>query len=90
MKLGITVKTLRPLSEWLGGSKTEVEWAGGTLKDLILALVKKGGPELDKELKGEDGSLAYIVSINGKIGRELSTPIPDGAEVFFFTPLGGG
>jgi molybdopterin converting factor small subunit len=57
---------------------------------LILFLIKKVGPELEKELKGEDGSFAYIVSINGKIRRELSTPIPDGAEVFFFTPLGGG
>ncbi len=45
---------------------------------------------MEKELKGEDGSLAYIVSINGKIGRDLSTPVPDGAEIFFFTPLGGG
>jgi len=74
----------------MGGTKIEVEWSGGTLEDLIHFLIKKGGLELEKELKGEDGSLAYIVSINGKIGRELSTPIPDGAEVFFFTPLGGG
>ncbi|MFB3886747.1 MAG: MoaD/ThiS family protein [Thermodesulfobacteriota bacterium] len=88
--MAITVKTLRPLSEWLGGPKIEVEWSGGTLEDLIRILVKKGGPEMEKELKGEDGSLAYIVSINGKIGRDLSTPVPDGAEIFFFTPLGGG
>ncbi len=74
----------------MGGTKIEVEWSGGTLEDLILFLIKKVGPELEKELKGEDGSFAYIVSINGKIRRELSTPIPDGAEVFFFTPLGGG
>lgn len=88
--MAITVKTLRPLSEQMGGTKIEVEWSGGTLEDLIHFLIKKGGPELEKELKGEDGSFAYIVSINGKIRRELSTPIPDGAEVFFFTPLGGG
>ncbi len=86
----IVVKTLQPLSKWVGGGKIEVEWPGGTLEDLIHLLVKKGGPELEKELKGEDGSFAYIVSINGKIRRELSTPIPDEAEVFFFTPLGGG
>ncbi len=57
---------------------------------IFFPLVKKGGQELEKELIGENGSFAYIVSINGKVGRELSTPIPDGAEVFFFTPLGGG
>jgi len=88
--VAIIIKTLRPLSERMGGTKIEVEWSGGTLEDLILFLIKKVGPELEKELKGEDGSFAYIVSINGKIRRELSTPIPDGAEVFFFTPLGGG
>ncbi len=88
--MAIVVKTLRPLSEWMGGPKIEMEWSGGTLEDLIRFLIQKGGPELEKELKGEDGSFAYIVSINGKVGRELSTPIPDGAEVFFFTPLGGG
>ena len=88
--MAIIIKTLRPLSERMGGTKIEVEWSGGTLEDLILFLIKKVGPELEKELKGEDGSFAYIVSINGKIRRELSTPIPDGAEIFFFTPLGGG
>jgi molybdopterin converting factor small subunit len=88
--MAIIIKTLRPLSEWLGGSRIEMEWSGGTLEDLIRALIKRSGLELEKELKGEDGSLAYIVSVNGKIGRELTTPIPDGAEVFFFTPLGGG
>jgi molybdopterin converting factor small subunit len=88
--MAITVKTLRPLSEQMGGTKIEMEWSGGTLGDLIQSLIQKGGPELERELKGEDGSFAYIVSINGKIRRELSTPIPDGAEVFFFTPLGGG
>ncbi len=88
--MAITIKTLRPLSEWLGGTKIELEWSGGILEDLIHSLIQKGGPELEKELKGEDGSLAYIVSINGKIQREISTSIPDGAEVFFFTPLGGG
>ena len=88
--MAIIIKTLRPLSERMGGTKIEVEWSGGTLEDLILFLIKKVGPELENELKGEDGSFAYIVSINGKIRRELSTSIPDGAEVFFFTPLGGG
>ena len=88
--MAIIIKALRPLSERMGGTKIEMEWSGGTLEDLIQSLIQKGGPELEKELKGEDGSFAYIVSINGKIRRELSTPIPDGAEIFFFTPLGGG
>lgn len=86
----IVVKTLRPLSERVGGTRIEVEWSGGTLEDLIYFLIKKGGPELEKELKGEDGSFAYIVSINGRIKRDLSSPIQDGDEVFFFTPMGGG
>jgi acetyltransferase len=41
------------------------------------------------KLKG-GGSFAYLVSVNGKIHRDLSTIIRDGDEIFFFTPLGGG
>ncbi|MDO9349951.1 MAG: MoaD/ThiS family protein [Deltaproteobacteria bacterium] len=88
--MAITLKTLRPLSEWIGGSKIEMEWSEGTLGDLISSLIEKRGPELEKELKGEDGSFPYLVSINGRIKRDLSTPIQDGDEIFFFTPLGGG
>jgi molybdopterin converting factor small subunit len=88
--MAITVKTLRPLSEWIGNSKIEIEWSEGTLEDLIHTLVRKKGPEVEKELRGEDGALAYLVSINGKIQRELSAIIQDGDEVFFFTPMGGG
>jgi len=88
--MAITLKTLRPLSEWIGGSKIEMEWSEGTLGDLISSLIEKRGPELEKELKGEDGAFPYLVSINGRIKRDLSTPIQDGDEIFFFTPLGGG
>ena len=76
--------------QWVGGGKIEIEWPGGTLEDLIHCLVEKKGPEVERELKGEDGSFAYVVSINGRIRRELSTSIQDGDKVFFFTPLGGG
>jgi len=88
--MAITLKALQPLSEKIGGSKFEMDWSGGTLGDLVSSLIQKRGPELEKELKGEDGVFAYLVSINGKITRDLSTPIQDGDEVFFFTPLGGG
>jgi len=88
--MSITIKSLRPLSEWMGGKKVEMDWPGGTLEDLIHALIEKAGPEIEKGLKSEDGSLAYTVSVNGKIGRQLSTAIHDGDEIFFFTPLGGG
>jgi molybdopterin converting factor small subunit len=88
--MSLTIKTLRPLAEWIGGKKIEMEWPGGTLEDLIRALIEKAGPEIEKELKNEEGSLAYIVSINGKIERKPSTAIHDGDEIFFFTPLGGG
>lgn len=84
------IKALRPLSEKLGESKFEMDWSGGTLGDLISSLIRKRGVELERELKGEDGVFAYLVSINGNIRRDLSTPIHDGDEVFFFTPLGGG
>ena len=88
--MAVTVKTLRPLSELIGNTKIEIEWPGGTLEDLIHHLVRKKGPELEKELRGEDGSLAYLFSINGRIHRELSTVIQDGDEVFIFAPMGGG
>jgi len=88
--MSITIKAFRPLSEWLGNNKVEMDWTGGTLEDLIHLLVEKKGPEVERELKGEEGSFAYLVSINGKIHRDLSTIIRDGDEIFFFTPLGGG
>lgn len=74
----------------MGGTKVEMEWPGGTLEDLIHALIEKAGLGIEKELKNEEGALAYIVSVNGKIERKLSTAIHDGDEIFFFTPLGGG
>ena len=88
--MAITIKALRPLSEWMGGNKVEIEWGGGTLQDLIQYLVGKKGAEIERELKGEDGSFAYLASINGKVQRRLSARIEDGDEIFFFTPLGGG
>lgn len=88
--MALIIKALRPLSEWIGQGKIEMEWPGGTLGDLIRTLIEKSGPELKKELIEEDGSFTYVVSINGKIHRDLSTPVQDGDEVFFFTPIGGG
>lgn len=88
--MSITVKALRPLAEWLGEGKIELAWPGGTLGDLIRLLIAQRGREIENELKGEDGSLAYLVSINGKIHRDLSAPIRDGDDIFFFTPMGGG
>jgi len=88
--MSVKVRALRPLSEWIGNSRVEMEWRGGTLRDLIRGLVERYGPDVEQELKGENDSLDYVVSINGKIRRDLSTPIHDGDEVFFFTPIGGG
>lgn len=88
--MAITIKALRPLSDWIGHGKIEMEWPGGTLGDLIRSLIEKSGPDVKKELIEDDGSFAYVVSINGKIHRDLSTPVQDGDEVFFFTPIGGG
>jgi molybdopterin converting factor small subunit len=88
--MAITIKALRPLSEWIGHGKIEMEWPGGTLADLIRSLTEKCGPDVKKELIEEDGSFAYVVSVNGKIHRDLSTPVRDGDEIFFFTPIGGG
>jgi len=86
----ITVKALRPLAEWIGEGKVEMAWPGGTLEDLIRLLIDRKGHGIEKELKAEDGSFSYLVSINGKTHRDLSTPIQDGDDIFFFTPMGGG
>lgn len=90
LRMTVTVRSLRPLSEWIGAGKIELEWQGGTLRELIRLLTEKKGTEVEKELIDRDGSFTYIVSINGKILRDLSTPIRNGDEVFFFTPMGGG
>jgi molybdopterin converting factor small subunit len=88
--MAITVKALRPLAEWLGEGKIELIWPGGTLEDLVHLLIDRKGHGIEKELKAEDGSFAYLVSINGKVHRDLTTPIQDGDDIFFFTPMGGG
>ena len=86
----VTVKSLRPLAERIGSGKIEIGWRGRTLEDLIQSLVERYGPEVEKELRNEDGSFAYIVSINGRVERDLSASVQDGDELFFFTPMGGG
>ncbi len=86
----VTVRTLRPLAERMGKGKIEIEWQGGTLEDLVHCLAKKTVADLEKELRSEDGSLAYLFSVNGKVRREPSTVIQDGDEVFIFAPMGGG
>jgi molybdopterin converting factor small subunit len=86
----VTVRSLRPLAEWMGGGKIEIEWPGGTLEDLVRHLAEKTHFDLEKELRGEDGSPAYLFSVNGKVRREPSTVIHDGDEVFIFAPMGGG
>ncbi len=88
--MAITVKTLRPLAEWIGNGKIQIEWAGGTVEDLIRHLIERAGPEAERELKGEDGSFDYVVSINGKVQRDFSAQIQDGDEIVFFLPMGGG
>ena len=88
--MAITVRALRPLAEWLGEGKIELAWPGGTLGDLIRLLIDRRGRGIEKELNTEDGSFAYLVSINGKVHRDLSTPLRDGDDIFFFTPMGGG
>jgi MoaD family protein len=86
----VTVKALRPLSEKIGGAKIEIEWSCGTVEDLLRHLAENRWAEFEKELKEEDGSLAYLFSVNGKVQRDLSAVIRDGDEVYIFTPLGGG
>ena len=90
MNMSITVKALQPLTEWIGEGKIELVWSGGTLEDLIRLLIDQKGHGIEKELKAEDGSFAYLIAINGKIHRDLTTPIQDGDDIFFFTPMGGG
>ncbi len=88
--MAVTVKSLRPLAECIGGGNIEVEWTGGTLQELVDYLIKAKGPELEKELSGEDGATAYLFSVNGRVHRELSAVVQDGDEIFIFAPMGGG
>ena len=86
----VTVRALRPLADWIGNGEIEIEWPGGTLDDLVHCLARRTRSDLEKELRSEDGSLAYLFSVNGKVRREPSTVIHDGDEVFIFAPMGGG
>ncbi len=88
--MAITVNTVRPIAEWIGKRRIEIEWPGGTLEELIRYLHEKTGADIESEVKEADGSLAYVVTLNGEIQRSLSVPIQDGDEISFLLPIGGG
>jgi molybdopterin converting factor small subunit len=88
--MAITVKTVRPLAAWIGNKRIEIEWPGGTLEELIRYLHEKTGANIEGEVLEADGSLAYVVTVNGEIQRTLSASIQDGDEISFLLPIGGG
>ncbi len=88
--MAVIVKTVRPLATWIGNKKIEVEWHGGTLEELIRYLQEETGANIEGEVKEADGSLAYVVTVNGEIQKKLSATVQDGDEISFLLPIGGG
>ncbi len=84
--------TLRPI---VGGPLASVPLpAGATFRQLIAAMLAQW-PDLSREFLDKQGELRGNVHIflNGRDVRYLDgldMPIPDGADIAIFPPVGGG
>lgn len=88
----VTVKLLRPYSDTAGWETRQVEFGGGTLRALLLALGERF-PALGKELLGAGGAPdeAVALLLNGRMaGPGDGAALGEGDTVTIFTPVSGG
>ena len=83
------------LPEAIGRKDFEVEFAGGTVSDLIEHLVARYGRKARQALYDEKGQLDPVVQVllNGKewvTHDRLDTPLQDGDNVVLMVMMAGG
>lgn len=91
--MGITLYLQFPLTRFTGDKrKLTLEWAGGTLEELIETLAAHYGEGIKRELLDEDGELgeSYRIFADGEMLNSLSDRIRDRAEVRIVIPIPGG
>ena len=92
MKLKLNL--LKPFSDIVGKKELGFEFKGGTLEDLIKALVEKY-PKLKEEFYTKNDEVTDYISIfvNDKplsVLNGLNTKLNNGDELLFFVPISGG
>ncbi|MEW6671095.1 MAG: MoaD/ThiS family protein [Thermodesulfobacteriota bacterium] len=85
-----------PLLSRLIGKKTEIDFPGKTVADLVAHLVKRHGQEMQKALLDKDGRLDLTIQVmmndEGILHREQYPKriLKDGDKVIFMILVGGG
>jgi molybdopterin converting factor small subunit len=86
---------LPALARVLGGKEIEVEFAGGTVGDLVDHLVERYGQAAREALLDDEGDLDAVIQIlvNEKqwlVHDDLDVPLNDGDSVIFMLLVVGG
>jgi molybdopterin converting factor small subunit len=95
VKVDLRLMALPALARAIGGKKVEVDFAGGTVADLLNHLVEQHGSPAREALLDDEGQLDSIVQIlvNEKqwvVHDELEVPLKDGDSVVFMLLVVGG
>ncbi len=82
------------LSDWMGGSRGEVQLAeGGTFGELLMEIKKSFSSTMPPQLRNKDQETfnRALWAMRGKVRlSELNAELKDGEEVQFFLSLAGG
>ena len=94
MKVNLRI-FLPKLPEAIGRKELEVEFAGGTIHDLIDHLVTRYGRKAEQALWDEKGELDPVVQVllNGEVWitrDQLDTALQDGDSVVLMMMMAGG
>ena len=94
MKVNLRI-FLPKLPEAIGRKELEVEFAGGTIQDLIDHLIAQYGRKAKQALLDEKGELDPVVQVllNGEVWitrDHLDTALQDGDSVVFMMMMAGG
>lgn len=86
------VKLFGNLRIVLGEKEIELDWKGGTIREMIVRLATQHDEAIRKELFDEDSELdrAYVIFLKGERVYDLSINIEDGDEVVITSMLAGG
>lgn len=90
--MGVTVKLFGNLAIVLGKKEIDLDWKGGSLREMVIHLAAQYGEDISKELFDESGEIdrAYVIFLKGERVYNLLTTIEDGDEVVITSMLAGG
>jgi MoaD family protein len=95
MKINLDIRLVPPLRELAGKDQLEFEFKGGTIQDMIDALIEKYGPKAREALydsKGHfDGMIQIVLNKERWIASDkLDTQLEDEDNIALMLLIGGG